>query len=78
MPAENFRGFRPDIYSPISGITTHDYGDVSGSDVFDHCFSVPIDEEIMYFTVFSDINDVEGILFEGHLGTEYSFRANGQ
>ena len=32
----------------------------------------------MWFTVFYDINDVEGILFEGHQGTEYSFRANGE
>ena len=32
----------------------------------------------MYFTVYSDINDVEGIVFEGYDGTEWSFGANGE
>ena len=30
VPAENFRGFRPDIYSPVSGTSTFDFGVVSG------------------------------------------------
>ena len=38
---------------------------------------MPITEEIVYFTVYSDINDVEGIVFEGYDGTEWSFKANG-
>lgn len=31
----------------------------------------------MYFTVYFDENDAEGIVFEGYKGTEWSFRANG-
>ena len=43
----------------------------------DACFSLAITEEVMYFTVYSDVNDAEGIVFEGYEGTEWSFRANG-
>lgn len=32
----------------------------------------------MYITVYYDINDVEGFVFESYQGTEYSFRANGE
>ena len=31
----------------------------------------------MYVTVYSDSNDIEGLVLEGHLGTEYVMRANG-
>lgn len=50
---------------------------MSGSNPLDECTFIPIDEELMYFTVFYDINDVEGILLEGYAGTEYIYRANG-
>lgn len=43
----------------------------------DNCFQLAIDEEIMYFTVYSDINDSEGFVFEGYQGTEWVYRANG-
>ena len=43
----------------------------------DYCEETIIDEEIMYTTVYSDSNDIEGFIFEGHLGTQYVFRANG-
>ena len=36
-----------------------------------------MDEEIMYATIYSDTNDVEGFIFEGYLGSPYVFRANG-
>lgn len=41
---------------------------MSGSDPFDHCFNIAIDDEIMYFTVKFDINDVEGFVFESEQG----------
>lgn len=31
----------------------------------------------MFLTVYSDINDSEGFVFEGYTGTQYEFRANG-
>lgn len=34
-------------------------------------------EELMYFTIYSDRNDIEGIVFEGNKGTSWSLRANG-
>ena len=37
-----------------------------------------IDEELMYVSIYSDINDAEGIVFKSWLGTEYSYRANGE
>ena len=75
---EHFRGFRPEIYSPTSGTRHQTFGVMGAPDPNDKCFKLSIDEEIMYFTVFSDINDVEGILLEGYEGTEWSFRANGE
>lgn len=39
---------------------------------------IVIEEELMYVTIYSDENDAEGIVFEGYLGTEYSYRANGK
>ena len=34
-------------------------------------------EELMYLSIYSDSNDVEGIVWWGHLGTEWISRANG-
>lgn len=34
-------------------------------------------EELMWLTIFADSNDAEGIIWEGHLGTEWISRANG-
>lgn len=48
-----------------------------GGNPLTQCFDVPITEEIMYVTIYSDFNDVEGIVMEGHNGTEYVMRANG-
>ena len=31
----------------------------------------------MYATIYADSNDIEGWIFEGYLGTQYTFRANG-
>ena len=42
------------------------------------CWKKKIDEELKYFTIYSDINDIEGFVFEGQSGKEYSFRANGE
>ena len=39
---------------------------------------ITIDEELMYVSIYSDINDAEGIVFKSWLGTEYSYRANGE
>ena len=77
IPKEHFRGFEPEIYSPTSGLQYQTFGVTTVIDTYDKCEYVAIDEEIMYFTVYSDINDAEGIVFEGYEGTEWSFRANG-
>lgn len=79
VPNEHFRGFRAEIYSPTSGTQYKDFGVMGDSYFLDHCWGaeIRIDEELMYFTVYSDINDAEGIVFEGYMGTEYSYRANG-
>ena len=50
---------------------------MSGSDMFDKCYYLALDDEVMYFTVYSDINDVEGFVFESFAGKEYEFKANG-
>ena len=34
-------------------------------------------DELMFMTIYSDWNDVEGMIFEGNTGTEYIMRANG-
>lgn len=39
---------------------------------------ISIDEELMFVSIYSDINDAEGIIFESWKGTEYAYRANGQ
>ena len=45
---------------------------------WERCYDViNIEEEIMYFSVYYDINDVEGLVLEGYKGTQYSARANG-
>ena len=76
VPREHLRGFRPEIYSPTSGTQYQTFGIMDA--LGDECYGIKIDEEIMYFTVYYDINDVEGLVFEGYEGTEWSYRANGQ
>ena len=34
---EHFRGFRPKIYSPVSGYQNQKFGDMSASNALDHC-----------------------------------------
>ena len=34
-------------------------------------------EEMMYLTLYSDDNDVEGMVFDGNLGSSWTARANG-
>lgn len=34
-------------------------------------------EELMWLTIFADSNDAEGIIWEGHLGSVWTSRANG-
>ena len=41
------------------------------------CVYIAITSEIMYLTVYSDINDIEGLVFEGYDTTQWNFRANG-
>ena len=35
-------------------------------------------EEIVDIVIYSDSNDVEGLVFKGHLGTTWTMRANGK
>ena len=78
-PKEHFRGFRAGIFSPTSGLTYHDFGTMHSGDPFEKCegADISIDEELMYVSIYSDINDAEGIIFESWKGTEYVYRANG-
>lgn len=46
---EHFRGFKPEIYSPVSGTSYQVFGDMSGSDKKDKCFRVKLEGEMMYF-----------------------------
>ena len=75
VPDEHFRGFRPEIFSPTSGTSFQTFGTMDQPG--DNCFQVSITEEIMFLTVYSDINDSEGFVFEDYTGTEFEFRANG-
>ena len=79
VPKEHFRGFRANILSPTSGLTHKDFGTMYKGDLLEKCTGaeISIDEELMYVSIYSDINDAEGIVFESWLGTEYSYRANG-
>ena len=79
VPKEHFRGFRAEIYSPKSGTQYQDFGIMDATGNLEVCegSDITIEEELMYFTVYSDINDAEGLVFESWLGTEYSYRANG-
>ena len=79
VPKEHFRGFRAEIYSPTSGTQYQDFGVMPTPGGLNKCVGadIVISEELMYVTIYSDINDAEGIVFEGYKGTEYSYRANG-
>ena len=41
------------------------------------CEYLDVKEEIMQIQVYSDSNDVEGLVMYGHLGSVYTMRANG-
>ena len=41
------------------------------------CITVPITSEIMYLTVYSDLNDIEGLIFEGYDTTKWTLSGNG-
>ena len=72
---EHFRGFSVSISSPTSGISSQTFGfmDLPGNE----CITVPITSEIMYLTVYSDLNDIEGLIFEGYDTTKWTLRGNG-
>ena len=72
---EHFRGFRATLSSD-TGLKYQEFGSMDPAN--DLCEEITIDEEIMYFTVYEDSNDIEGFVFTGHAGSEYSFRANGE
>ncbi len=43
------------------------------------CESVDVSqEELMYVSIFSDENDIEGLMIEGNKGTNFTMRANGE
>lgn len=71
---QHFRGFRAK-FEADSGTFFYTWGTLDAS--VDTCETIAIPEEVMYTTVYSDSNDVEGFVFEGHLGSTYTFRANG-
>ena len=76
----DFRGFEVGFMSPISGYTFRTYGTVNGTDdTATVCTTEDLSgEELMYFQVFFDRNDVEGIYFQGGEGTEWYMRADGR
>ena len=75
---QHFRGWRA-TYESDSGTKTQTFGLLDGSaDGYDdHCELFNIDEEVMYATIYSDTNDVEGWIFEDYGGNTYDFTANG-
>ena len=74
-PRQHFRGFRATLEAD-TGTFYQQYGTLDSPG--DTCEEVIIDEEIMYVEIFSDSNDVEGMILTGHLGTIYTLRANGK
>jgi hypothetical protein len=50
--------------------------DGTDPDTFCETFSMGL-EELMYLTLYSDVNDVEGMIWEGNFGSNWIGRANG-
>ena len=75
----HFRGFEIGIVSPVSGYSQLTYNQVnntSDDDLF--CETVYLNtEEIRYLQLYSDSNDVEGMIWTGHLGTVWEFVGDG-
>ena len=46
---EHFLGFKPRIYSPISGDSYQVFGDMSGSQEKVKCYNIPLVGELMFF-----------------------------
>ena len=52
---------------------------MDGTDKNTLCEAFNMDlEELMYLTLYSDTNDVEGMIWEGNLGSSWIGRANGE
>ena len=78
---EHFRGFEVEIYSPTSGYKSQAFGNLDDDpNICEPTMCKTYDfgtEELMWLTLYSDGNDIEGMVWEGHLGTEWIARANG-
>ena len=66
------------IDSPTSGSFVKKFATVDGTDQDTVCetFNMGL-EELMYLTLYSDTNDVEGMIWEGNFGSTWTGRANG-
>ena len=76
---EHFRGFEVGITSPTSGYSSRVFGTVDDNEFGTICNTVDTsNEELMFVTIFADLNDVEGMIWEGNFGTTWTMRANGE
>ena len=60
-----------------SGTFLQTYGTLDSSNSLNKCEEFDIDEEIMFIEIYSDKNDVEGLVFYGNKGAVWTMRANG-
>ena len=75
---EHFRGFEVEIDSPTYGKQRQQFGTMDGVDFDTICIEHDMSaEELMYNRIFSDTNDVEGIIWWGNGGSQWNSRANG-
>ena len=73
---EHFRGFEATIQS-ATGTFVQTYGTLDTSSSDNKCEEFDIDEEIMYIEIYSDTNDIEGLVIYGDKGAVWTMRANG-
>ena len=69
-------GLEATFHSPTSGYTSQSFGQMDDGSFtcVTHDMSA---EELMWLTLYSDPDDVEGIVWEGNLGSTWTSRANG-
>ena len=76
---KDFKGFTVYILSDVSGYSSMTFGTVDGADPDTRCATTYFgDEELMYFQAWYDDEDIEGMYFRGHRGTNWYMRADGE
>ena len=73
----NFRGFKATMYSPEIGTTSHLFGSIDGFTVDYECYQHDTSsEELIWLQYLYDNQDIEGMKWWGHLGTDWTSNAN--